>query len=241
MAIIAASVLNADHSRLEHEVIRVADAGVDAFTLDIMDGRFAPRVTFDDDVVARVRNLVDLPIEVHLMIDQPEKSALRYCDAGADLVLFHIEATSRPGAVIDVVREQGRSVGVAIKDKTPVAAISDEVLEQVDLVCLLAVPIGYGGQTIASDTVSRLKKVRERAGRLGKEIALEVDGGIKPHNAGIYYEAGADMLAVGTGIYHADDATEAIRLLHRNSHRGSDSISLNRLATFLSRPSLHKQ
>ena len=96
MAVIAASILDADFSQLQHEVTRVAEAGVDAFSLDVMDGHFVPRVTFGEDVVALVRDWIDVPIEVHLMVDEPERWIQKICDAGADMVLFHLEATSRP-------------------------------------------------------------------------------------------------------------------------------------------------
>lgn len=237
MAIIAASILDADFSRLEYEVTRVADAGVDAFSLDVIDGHFAPRVTFDADVVARVRSWVDLPIEVHLMVDRPEKWVQRMCDAGADMVLFHVEATDQSEEVIAAVQAEGRRVGVAIKEETPLTELSDQLLSAVDLVNLLSVPIGFGGSPSAPDTFTRIRELRRRSSDAGLDFAIEVDGGVKPENADRYVDAGADMLTVGTGIYHAQDAAKAVAQLHESTSGAMDAVSRERLVGFLSVPS----
>ena len=237
MAIIAASILDADFSRLENEVTRVADAGVDAFSLDVIDGHFAPRVTFGEDVVAQVRSWVGLPIEVHLMVDRPENWVQGMCDAGADMVLFHVEATDQAEEVIAVVRSEGRRVGVAIKEETPLAELSDELLSAVDLVNLLSVPIGFGGSPSAPDTFSRIRDLRGRSIAAGLDFAIEVDGGVKPENADRYVDAGADMLTVGTGIYHAPDAAKAVAQLRESTSGAMDAVSHERLAAFLSMPS----
>jgi ribulose-phosphate 3-epimerase len=237
MAVIAASILDADFSQLKHEVTRVAEAGVDAFSLDVIDGHFAPRVTFGEDVVARVRDWIDLPIEVHLMVDEPERWIQKICDAGADMVLFHLEATSRPNEIIDHLRNEGRLVGVAIKDETPLAELSAELLSAVDLVNLLSVPIGFGGSPSAPDTLDRIKELRGRADAFEAELAIEVDGGVKPENAGRYVEAGADMLTVGTGIYHAPDAARAVATLRSATSGPRDDRSRERLRRFLAVPS----
>jgi ribulose-phosphate 3-epimerase len=237
MAVIAASILDADFSHLEREVTRVAEAGVDAFSLDVMDGRFVPRVTFDEDVVALVRGWIDLPIEVHLMVDEPERWIQKICDAGADMVLFHLEATSRPDEIIDHVRSQDRRVGVAIKEETPLAELSVEVLAAADLVNLLSVPAGFGGSPSAPDTLDRIKELRRRAGAEQTELAIEVDGGVKPENAGQYVDAGADMLTVGTGIYHAPDAARAVATLRSATSGPRDDLSRERLRRFLAVPS----
>jgi ribulose-phosphate 3-epimerase len=237
MAVIAASILDADFSHLEHEVTRVAEAGVDAFSLDVMDGSFVPRVTFGDDVVALVRDWIDLPIEVHLMVDEPERWIQKICDAGADMVLFHLEATSSPHEIVDHVRGEGRRVGVAIKEETPLAALSAELLAAVDLVNLLSVPIGFGGSPSAPDTLDRIKELRGRADAIEAQLAIEVDGGVKPENAGRYVEAGADMLTVGTGIYHAPDAARAVATLRSATGGPRDDLSRERLRRFLAVPS----
>jgi len=237
MAVISASILDADFSQLQNEVERVADAGVDAFSLDVIDGHFAPRISFGEYVVALVRNWTVLPIEVHLMVEQPERFVRRMCDAGADLVLFHLEATDEPDAIVETVRSEGRGVGVAVKEDTPIDAIPGELLRSVDVVNLLSVPIGFGGSPSAPDTLDRITYLRSRADSLGVPLGIEVDGGVKPTNAAGYVEAGADMLTVGTGIYHAADAGEAVRTLVSSTAGPADAVARERLRAFLDVPS----
>lgn len=237
MAIIAASILDADHSRLEHEVTRVAAAGVDAFSLDVMDGHFAPRVTFGEYVVAQVRNWTDLPLEVHLMVERPQGWVQRMCDAGADMVVFHLEAAKDPFEVVAAIRAERRSAGVALTLDTALEALPDDLLTAVDLVNLVAVPVGFGGNASAPDTLERISRLRERVEALGARTAIEVDGGVKPSNAHRYVAAGADMLTVGTGIYHAPDVDEAVRILHESTGGPEDARARVRLRHFLSVPS----
>jgi len=239
MAVISASILDADFSQLREEVERVAEAGVDAFSLDVIDGHFAPRITFGEYVVALVRNWIALPIEVHLMVDQPERLVQRMCDAGADLVLFHLEATSDPHGIIDRVRAEGRCVGIAVKEDTPIDALSDNLLRAVDVVNLLSVPIGFGGSPSAPDTLERIAYLRQRADTLGLTLGIEVDGGVKPSNAAGYADAGADMLTVGTGIYHATEPVEAVRTLKSSTSGAADTLARSRLDRFLEMPSRH--
>ena len=237
MAVIAASILDADYARLEHEVTRVAAAGVDAFSLDVMDGHFVPRLTFGDYVVARVRNWVDLSIEVHLMVERPETWVQPMCDAGADMVVFHLEAAKDPLDVIDRIRQQRRAVGVALRHDTPVSAIPDDVLGAADLVNLVAVPLGYGGSDSAADIFERIGELRQRVDDHAWSVGIEVDGGVKPSNATRFVEAGADMLTVGTGIYRAPDAEQAVRTLRGSTSGPQDERSRDRLRGFLSIPS----
>jgi ribulose-phosphate 3-epimerase len=237
VAVISASILDADFSRLKHEVQRVAEAGVDAFSFDVIDGHFAPRITFGSQVVALVRNWVDVPIEVHLMVERPERLVQQMCDAGADLILFHLEATDEAEAIVESVCAETRCVGVAVKEDTAIDAISDELLRSVDLVNLLSVPIGFGGSPSAPDTLERIAYLRSRIDTLGSRTAIEVDGGVKPTNADDYAEAGADMLTVGTGIYRADDPAEAVQTLISSTAGARDAAARKRLEGFLSVPS----
>ncbi len=237
MAIITASILDADYSQLEHEVTRVANAGIDAFSLDVMDGHFVPRVTFGEYLVALIRNWIDLPIEVHLMVDEPRKWVQRICDAGADMVVFHLEAATNPEELIDHIRSEKRQVGLALKCETPLDDLPDDLMAKVDLVNLVSVPLGFGGNASAPDTFERIRVVRERALAAAIEIGIEVDGGVKPSNAAQYVEAGADMLTVGTGIYHAENANDAVRVLRETTRGPADEQARARLKEFLSIPS----
>jgi ribulose-phosphate 3-epimerase len=237
MAVISASILDADFSRLQEEVERVAEAGVDAFSLDVIDGHFAPRISFGDYVVALVRNWIALPIEVHLMIERPERLVQGMCDAGADLILFHLEATDAAESIVEHVRSEGRCVGLAVKEDTPIDAISDQLLSAIDVVNLLSVPIGFGGSPSAPNTLERISYLRQRAVTLGTALGIEVDGGVKPTNALGYVEAGADMLTVGTGIYRAADPVEAVRTLVSSTAGPADVSARTRLHAFLDVPS----
>jgi ribulose-phosphate 3-epimerase len=234
MAIIAASILDADFGNLKHEVDRVARAGVDMFTLDIMDGSFAPRITFGDYVVACIRGWTDLPLEVHLMIEEPERSIENFLDSGVDLVVFHLEASKRHSDIISAVHERNRAVGMALLATTPVQLVFDWVRE-LEVVNFLTVPVGFGGQKSAPDTLQRVKSLREFAKNANPNLVIEVDGGVKPHNAAEHVAAGADMLTVGTGIYHAPDAEEAVRKLREETAGSLDELARQRGSTFLNR------
>jgi ribulose-phosphate 3-epimerase len=236
MAVICASILDADYADIRGEIVRVARAGVDAFSLDVMDGRLVPRTTFGDELVRHVRGWVDVPLEVHLMVQEPERWIDPMCEAGADLVVFHLEATRDHRGVIDAIRARGRCAGMALDQRTPIDAITDEMIRSLDLVNLVAVPLGFGGNASASDTLDRIRELRGRVDALGAGMAIEVDGGVKPENASGYAVAGADMLTSGTGIYHAPNIQEAVATL-RSSTRQGDERAKQRLERFLAKPS----
>jgi ribulose-phosphate 3-epimerase len=237
MAVIAASILDADFGDLRYEVRRVAEAGVDAFSLDVMDGAFVPRATFGELLVGQIRSWVDRPLEVHLMVQDPASWVDRMAEAGADLVMFHLEATRDALAVIELIRRHGRVPGLAIRNDTPIRRIPDETLAAVDVVNLVAVRLGWGGSASAGDTFERIAELRARIDAAGLSTAIEVDGGIKPDNAAGYVGAGADMLTSGTGIYHAADPAEAVRTLKAATRGEADDAARRRLEPFLSVPS----
>jgi ribulose-phosphate 3-epimerase len=237
MAVISASILDADFGNLRHEVVRVAEAGVDAFSLDVMDGAFVPRATFGELLVGQIREWVDLPLEVHLMVRDPSSWVERMVEAGADLVMFHLEAARDPMTVIERIRRHGRLPGLAVRNDTSIANVPDEILAAVDVVNLVAVKLGWGGSASAGDTFERIAELRARLDAMGAGTAIEVDGGVKPENATGYVEVGADMLTSGTGIYHAPDAAEAVRALSASTRGEADDLARRRLATFLSVPS----
>jgi ribulose-phosphate 3-epimerase len=239
MAVIAASILDADFARLRDEMFRVVDAGIDAFSLDVMDGHFVPRSTFGELLVAQIRTWVDVPLEVHLMVERPESWVRRMSDAGADMVMFHLEATDDPLGVVGSIRTEGRVVGLALRHDTPVTTIPSDLLRAVDVVNLVAVPVGWGGSASAADTFERIGSLRRRIDELGTPAAIEVDGGVKPSNATGYVNAGADMLTSGTGIYHAPDVAEAIATFHMSTRGPRDEEARRRLARYLAAPRAH--
>jgi ribulose-phosphate 3-epimerase len=237
MAVIAASILDADFARLRSEIAGVADAGVDAFSLDVMDGHFVPRLTFGGFLVARIRSWIDLPIEVHLMVESPGDWVQPMADAGADMIMFHVEATTDPLDVVARIRAERRAVGLAVRLDTPIDALPADVLSAVDVVNLVSVPLGWGGNASAAETFDRIARLRERIDEMGARTAIEIDGGVKPDNAARYADAGADMLTSGTGIYHAADVAQAVATLRSSTAGPADAVARDRLKPFLTVPS----
>lgn len=212
MSLLTASILDADYLNIKSEIEIVDRAGVDMFTLDIMDGTFIPRITFGDYVVARIREMTNLPIDVHLMISNPINYIEKMYNAGADSITFHIEATEDPKAVIESIKSYNLLSGIALNPETPLENIFP-FLENIELVNLLAVPTGHGGQHFQPETLNRVKKIKQKIVDLGEIVAVEVDGGVKSENIQAVAEAGADIITVGTGIYHASDHTKAVHEL----------------------------
>ncbi|MFB3739849.1 MAG: hypothetical protein ACE14W_12915, partial [Candidatus Velamenicoccus archaeovorus] len=156
---------------------------------------------------------------------------------GADMLMFHLESTPDPFAVVDAIRAERRVVGLALRNDTPIGAIPDGLLAAVDVVNLVAVPLGWGGNESAADTFERIGSLRRRIDGLGASTAIEVDGGVKPSNATRYVDAGADMLTSGTGIYHAPDVRAAVATLRSSTLGPRDEVARRRLEPFLSVPS----
>lgn len=232
MAILMASILDADWMNLENEIRSVDKAGVDGFSLDIMNGTFVPRITFGPHIVSKIRNFTDLPIEVHLMIDNPEKQIEAFCDAGADQILFHIEATTCADEIIQYVHSRKISVGIAVLLDTDIRTIPRELIASIDAINFMAVPVGYGGQKPSKETINRIQEFRSYCESLNYNIAIEVDGGMKQDNCRAYVEAGADLIVIGTGIYHASNYKEAVSSAQSEICH-NDVIAKKRLKHFL--------
>ncbi len=195
------SLLMCDFGHLADEVARVEAAGAPALHLDVMDGHFVNNLSYGFVVVEAVRRLTQLPIETHLMIDQPERYVERYIKAGADLVTIHVEATSDPVAVLQQIRAQGAAAGLAFNPPTPLTAI-EHCLPHCDSVLVMSVNPGYGGQ--AFEPVA-LEKLRALSARSGERPLLEIDGGIHAETIGAASAAGAELYSVGSAIFHAPD------------------------------------
>lgn len=234
MAILMASILDANWDDIENEIKNVARAGVDGFSLDVMDGVFVPRTTFGPETVARIRRMTDLPLEVHLMVARPEEQIAAFCDAGADQILFHMEATEHAEEIIRRLHDRGVSAGVAVLVDTEVEDIPDELIRAADALNFMAVPIGYGGQKPSERTVEKIRAFRARCAGLNPDIAVEVDGGMKQHNCSACVDAGADLIVIGTGIYRAERYDEAVASAQANM-RHDDPGSRRRLRRMLER------
>ena len=208
---IVPSLLSADFGWLADQVRAVEEAGAEILHLDVMDGHFVPNITFGVPVVESLRSRSNLFFDAHLMIAEPKRYAEAFVQAGADLVTFHIEATDEPREVVNHIRSLGVAVGVSLNPTTPVSAI-EEVLADVDLVLVMRVWPGFGGQVFIPDV---LEKVRVLSERLKPEQRLEIDGGIDPTTIRDAVTAGADTLVAGSAIFGQPDPVSAMNELKR--------------------------
>ena len=201
---LAPSILSADFARLAEQIDEVATAGADYIHVDVMDGHFVPNISIGAPVVASIRAATTLPLDVHLMIEHPERYVSQFVQAGADIITVHVEATPHLEAIVRAIRESGARAGVSINPPTPIVAV-DEFLRHVDLVLVMSVNPGFGGQSFIPETLPRIARVRKIIDDRGLSAELEVDGGINPDNAPDIVRAGADVLVAGNSIFGAQE------------------------------------
>lgn len=204
------SLLMCDFGNLEQEVARLEAAGVQALHLDVMDGNFVPNLTYGFPIVEALRRLTELPLDVHLMIDHPERYINNFAHAGADAITVHVEATDQPGEVVSQIKSLGLAAGLALNPDTPLARV-ERHLDQCDLVLIMSVNAGFGGQkfnTIALEKLRRLNEIRPPG------MMLEVDGGVNSSTIASCAAAGADLFVVGSAIFRQPDYTAAVKDLH---------------------------
>jgi ribulose-phosphate 3-epimerase len=207
-ALVAPSILSADFSRLGEEIASVASA--DWIHCDVMDGRFVPNLTIGPLVVRAARKVTALPLDVHLMIVEPERYLGDFRDAGADWITVHVEASPHLDRTVHAIRELGAKAGVALNPHTPPSAL-DYVLDELDLVLVMSVNPGFGGQSLIEHAFPKIEAIRKEIDRRGLATLVEVDGGIKPDNASRFTAAGAHVLVSGSGVFGAADRAAAIR------------------------------
>lgn len=198
---IAPSILSADFARLAGEVRAAEDAGADYVHLDVMDGHFVPNLTIGPNVVAAVRRVTSLPLDVHLMIESPELLARQFVEAGASILTVHQEVCRHLNQVLVEIHALGARAGVAINPATPIETLR-EVLGDVDLVLVMTVNPGFGGQKTIPSTIDKARRMAELMSVSGSAAELEVDGGINPDNARLLVEAGARVLVAGSSVYN---------------------------------------
>ncbi len=213
---IAPSLLSADFARLGEQIRMVEEARADLLHLDIMDGHFAPNLSFGVPVVKSIARCTKLLLDAHLMITDPGRYAPKFAEAGAGGITFHIETTEQPRELVRQIRDLGVQVGVALNPDTPADAI-DDIIADVDLVLVMTVWPGFGGQRFMDECV---KKIETISGRLSKTQWLEVDGGINPETTRRVVSAGADTLVAGSAVFHAEDPPSMIAALRRAAAEG---------------------
>ena len=206
---IAPSILSADFARLGEEVRAVAAAGADLIHFDVMDNHYVPNLTVGPLVCAALRPHVQIPLDVHLMVEPVDRLIPEFAKAGANIISFHPEASHHVDRTIALIREQGCKAGLALNPATPVSYL-DHTLEKLDLVLLMSVNPGFGGQQFIASVLPKITEVRRRIAAAGKPIWLEVDGGVKADNIADIARAGADTFVAGSAIFGARDYAAAI-------------------------------
>lgn len=204
MVLIAPSILSADFGRLKEEIQAAQQAGADWIHVDVMDGLFVPNITIGQEVVRAIRAYCSLPFDVHLMIDRPERYIRDFAEAGSDIITVHYEATAHLHRTVQAIKETGKKAGVSINPATPVSVLED-IIEELDLVLVMSVNPGFGGQRFIPFCLNKIKKLKTMIREKGIECLIEVDGGVKLENAREVAEAGADVLVMGSGFYGAED------------------------------------
>lgn len=212
------SILSADFSKLADELQEIASA--DAAHIDVMDNHFVPNLTIGLPVVKRLQEVSPIPLDVHLMIDRADTEALKYAELGVDSITFHLEASSDPKSLIAKLREKGVKVAVAIKPRTPVESVF-EFLGELDMVLIMTVEPGFGGQSLIEETLDKIPVLRSAIDASGRKIVLQVDGGITLSNIGLVSRLGADCAVAGSAVYGSGNPADNIsklKLAAANGH-----------------------
>lgn len=207
---IAPSILSADFTRLAEAVVLIEQAGAEYVHVDVMDGHFVPNLTIGPPVVKALKRIATVPLDVHLMIDDADRTVTWYLDAGADLITVHVEACRHLHRVVHLIRSAGRKAGVALNPATPASVLSG-IIGELDLVLVMSVDPGFGGQAFIPSSLEKIEQVAGMIAESGSSAVIEVDGGIDANTAALAASSGARMLVAGNAVFGAPDPATAIR------------------------------
>ncbi len=220
--IIAPSILSADFGKLNEDIEMINKSAADWIHCDVMDGRFVPNISFGFPVLKAVKQVAKKPLDVHLMILEPEKYIADFRNAGADILSVHIEASPHLHRTIQQIKEHGMMAGVAINPHTPVSQL-EHVIAAIDLVCLMSVNPGFGGQKFIANTYRKIKQLKDLIVASNSKAKIEIDGGVDLRNAGALLAAGADVLVAGNTVFSAENPDQTISLL-KNTVRNTIAV-----------------
>lgn len=215
---LAPSILSADFARLLEDVKKVEKAGCEYLHIDVMDGHFVPNITLGPAIVKSLRKDVNMVFDAHLMIENPDNYIKEFADAGCDIIVVHQEACTHLHRTIQNIKSHGVKAGVALNPATPIETIK-YVLEDVDMVLLMSVNPGFGGQSYIPVVTKKIKELRALIDEMGLDIDIEVDGGVKPSNISEVVNAGANVIVAGSAIFNSGDIDEAVKSLRENASK----------------------
>lgn len=209
---VAPSILSADFSQLADEIIKIEQAGADWVHIDVMDGHFVPNLTFGPPVVAAIRKVTKLPFDVHLMVNNPQDLIESFVKAGADIITIHAETAPHLHRLLQNIKEHGKKAGVSLNPSTPLTVI-EEVLTDVDMILIMSVNPGFGGQQFIPGAVDKIVRLKKMLNERRLNVDIEVDGGVNATTARQVIAAGANILVAGSAVYGAPDITQAIKAI----------------------------
>lgn len=209
MVKLAPSILSADFADLLNDIKKVELAGADLLHIDIMDGHFVPNISFGAMILKSIQGKVNIPFDVHLMIENPELYIKDFVDAGADIITVHVEATNHLHRIIQLIKSYGVKAAVSLNPATSLVSI-EEVLDEVDMVLLMSVNPGFGGQSFIPSTLDKIKRLRKMINDRNLNVDIEVDGGVKLTNASEVVNAGANVIVAGSAVFNAEDINSTV-------------------------------
>lgn len=222
MIFLSPSILAANFTMLGEQVAAAQKGGADFIHIDVMDGHFVPNISIGFPVIESLVKHFSIPLDVHLMISNPEKYATRFCEAGADYLTFHLETMKNPAPLINEIRSRGVHPSLSLRPATPIEAVFP-YLDIIDMVLIMTVEPGYGGQSLIPYTLDKVRALRAEADRRGlHDFKIEIDGGVRLENIAVTTEAGANVIVMGTAVFSEHDIPSALDKLRNEAQRGAE-------------------